>query len=124
MKFLPPLILAVGFATCSQNVELTEPGTRVELVSHTFLGTKSERCTELERFEVLALASEKTNDSRYDILDIKALNEGARRGATHVLRWPDEEFACGLSGEPNPASKQTCRRGDVTAYECIMGNPP
>jgi hypothetical protein len=121
LKFAVPLIIAVGFVTCSKQVKLSERGQRVELVSHESLGKYPDRCTELESFDVVASASEVSKDPRYDALDIKAMNEGARRDATHVLRWPDSEFSCDYTGTPDEDGKLVCRRGAVTPYQCLIG---
>lgn len=120
MKLLP-LLLAVGFVTCSETVKLNEQARRVEFINHEYMGKNHVKCTETAQFEVTSIPKEVSGEKKYDVLDVKALNQGRKIGATHVLRWPAQEWPCGKDGGEKPDSERMCARRDITAYECIVG---
>lgn len=113
--------MAVGLVTCSQTVTLNEQARRLEFINHEYMGKYDQECSELETFEVQAIPKEVSGEKKYDVLDVKALNNGRKIGATHLLRWPVQEWPCNKDGADNPDSERVCSRRELTAYQCLVG---
>jgi len=115
---LVSLLLTLG---CTSQVELTKSGRGIEKLSHNYLRQeRAGQCTEIDRFEVVVRANERSKGS---VAETKARNEAARGGkSTHVLLWPSNSFACDRDGNPVEAEgKDTCEKIPVTGYSCVMG---
>lgn len=121
MKFVVAGLCAVGLLTCSETVRLDDSARGLEFVDQAWFAGHDARCTEVGKFRVAAIPAEVSGDAPLSVLEVKAMNEGRRVAATHLLRWPSREFHCDKNGTPNEASERVCSEQHVTAYQCVIG---
>ena len=114
----------MGLITCSETVRLDDAAKDVEFIEQAAFSTFEGRCAEVATFEVQSTPKELSGEERHDVLEIKAKNQARKKGATHVMVGPSEEWPCDKDGSDNPESERTCAKADANAYECVIGSRP
>ena len=121
MKFVCPLIVAVGLVTCSESVKLKKSARTVEFVNQEYIGKHGGNCRQIGEFQVEAIPAEVSGENGMTVLEVKARNKAIEKDATHLLQWPSKEWHCAKDGTPDPENERTCYAQAVTAYQCLIG---
>lgn len=107
---------------CRSTISASQGARDVEVLSQGYLhGERKDKCQEIDRFEVVVAENEVPGTKTQSVAQIKARNEAARRGATHVMLWPETDEPCTSKGELQQDGDEVCQVAPVTAYECIIG---
>lgn len=116
------IVISLLIPGCKSTVNSEQGARDVELISQGYLhGDRKDICTEVDRFEVVVTDREVSGSKTQSTAELKARNEAARRGATHVLLWPETDQPCDDKGELSETGDNVCEVAPVTAYECVMG---